>query len=96
MAIRRLKFGDHVRVRLAVVRRDRGPAISSAEWNEGIVTVAGNHRNPAKASVLIMGEGFRGPDGALLLNGLPLTIDYVTGTVTGLLGGEYEIEYGEL
>jgi hypothetical protein len=75
----RLKHGDRVRVRQR----------STDDWTDAAVAVASDKQ---PASVMLLLDGPVRAGGGVVSNGLPLTIDYEKETVTGLFGGEYEIE----
>ena len=80
---RQLRRGDYVRVRLADTDHD---------WTEGFVEMA-SETNPS--SVMLQVEGIQSRKGAIIIGGLPLTIDYKAETVESLFGDSYEIEVAE-
>ena len=75
-----LKRGDYVRVRLE----------NSEEWTEAYAAIASDS-NPSSV-VLLLNGAVRTRHGGLILNNLPLTIDYDAETATSLFGDNYEIE----
>lgn len=76
-----LRTGTTVRVRLAGC---------DDEWCTGLVILAGG------TSVMLMLDGMvHAPGGVIIAGVLALIVDYDAETVTGLLGGEYQIEIGE-
>jgi hypothetical protein len=77
----RLKKGDQVRIR----------ALGMKQWSRATAVLASDTNPSSVMLALADGEGLRVARG-FYLNFVPLTIDYATETVTGLLGGEFEIE----
>lgn len=78
-----LERGEYIRIRAA----------SGGEWCDGFVALASNG---SKASVMVLLNGAVRAGSGVILNALPLTIDYDAQTVVSLLGDEYEIERQEL
>jgi len=80
----RLQRGMYVRFRL----------IGDGDWCPAFVALASP--DVERSSVLLLFDGaIRTPNGGVITHALPLTVDYANQIVTGLLGGEYEIEVRE-
>lgn len=78
----RLQRGNYVRVRME----------GDAEWIPAFVALA-SPSNPS--SVMLMINGLVRAPGGYVGHALPLTINYESESVSGLLGGSYEIEVQE-
>lgn len=74
-----LKRGEWIRV------RETGGEV----WSRAVVAVVGEGSPCSVALVLL--DPVR-CQGGIILNALPLTVDYEAQTVRGLFGGAYEIE----
>lgn len=68
--------------------------VGDTEWTQGVISLASpiDFRKPVQSVAVALDGPVRAADG-LILQMLPLLIDYANETTLGLTGDEYELEH---